>query len=206
MKKFFVALFALVMLPSFAGAEVLKPDAGWELEKDKKGVKVYLKQEEGRKIKSFWAETTIDAPLEKVVKALQDIEDMPNWMPNCKETKLLEQPSETEIVFYMVLDLPMVADRDYVQRTNGVLQDDGSIKMTAKAIEYDAKPPVDGKVRITDAEFLTMLTPVEGGTKTVIQQIGYTDPGSNMPAWIINGQLTGTPYKMMRNLHELVGS
>jgi len=206
MKKFVAALFALVLIPGIAGAEVLKPDAGWELEKDKKGVKVYLKQEEGRKIKSFWAETTLDAPIEKVIAALQNIEDMPNWMPNCKETKLLERPSETEMVFYMVLDLPMVSDRDYVQRTVGEELPGGGIKMTAQAIEYDAKPPVDGKVRITDAEFTTILMPVEGGTKTVIQQIGYTDPGSNMPAWIINGQLTGTPYKMMRNLHELIGS
>lgn len=200
------ALFALVLLPQLAAAEVLQPDAGWELEKDKKGVKVYLKQEEGKKIKSFWAETVIDAPIEKVAQILSDIEDMPNWMPNCSETEMLEQPSETEAIFYMVLDLPMVSDRDYVQSTQAYLQDDGSVKVTATAINYPGKPPVDGKERITEAEFLTMLTPIENNTKTVVQQIGYTDPGGSMPAWIINGQLTGTPYKMMLNLQDLAGS
>ena len=79
------------------------------------GIKVYVKNEEGKNIRSFRVEAMLDAPLEVVTRVQADVDNYTRWYFATLEAKLLKKISDKEFIFYMVHDAPIgMPDRDVV--------------------------------------------------------------------------------------------
>jgi len=100
--------FSLLLLVALVPLNA--PD--WELKKDKDGIKLYTRHEEGYALKAVRAETTFNASLETCVAVLRDIDHLSELFPDCEKVVKVKQ-DETSQIHYLQLKAPWpVTDRD----------------------------------------------------------------------------------------------
>jgi hypothetical protein len=76
-----------------------EPGPAWRLESDENGISVYSRKMEGSSIREVLTETTISAPLKRVLKAIEDYRNYPEFMPYVKESIVSEEEMRN-MVFY----------------------------------------------------------------------------------------------------------
>ena len=88
---------------------------GWVLKKDERGIKIYVRSTSISPINAFKGIMVIKADLSAMTAFLMDIENYPNWVQLCAESKVLKQMNETEKYMYALNKLPWpVSTRDLV--------------------------------------------------------------------------------------------
>ncbi len=209
------ASLLLATLPALAFAErdlddfrseVAKNE--WRLSKSDKlhEIKVYVKNEEGKNIRSFRVEATLDAPIEVVARVQSDIDNYTRWYFATLEAKLLKKLSDREYIFYMVHDAPIgMPDRDVVLKATiepmTAKKPYVVIKMVSVPDFIPAHPPY---VRMTAENYVVRFTP-QGKDKTLLESEGFIDPGGVSPSWAINYIQGKGPYANMMGMQRMVG-
>lgn len=177
--------------------------ADWELEKNANGIKVYTRKNEGDRIKEFKAITTIFASRIKIAEVVTRISDYPNWYPHCGEAKVRKIISSTERQVYYRLDLPWPADdRDCLMIMK--VKANKAKKETVIYFSNDGgSTKLSDAIRMPSAEGFWKLTSLEDEKTKVTFQFS-SDPGGNLPAWIINMFIVDGPYDTFIELKKKV--
>ena len=174
----------LVVLASDPAAEV-----GWEVAKKMDGLTVYARDRQGSSVREMRAVGVIDAPPEKVWKALRAYDRYALDMPYTEEARVIAREDGDRITWlYTVINAPMVDRRDYVIRlVDETKWKDGKgyLRVTWKPANDKAPPLPESIVRVQVNEGYWHLEPVEGG-KTKATYYVYTDPGGSLPRWVAN--------------------
>jgi len=196
MLKNSLILVALVISPFFMSAQ----ESEWELAKEKDGIKVYTRQVEGRKIKEFKAEATINVNIDVLEAILRDVDNYVDWIDKLKLSEIIETVNGDEFYVYSEANLPWpFENRDGVSfdkiTKNGLT---GEFTMTSSGVA-GMVPEIDGIVRMPESEGFWMLSP-QGNDKTAIIYQFYGDPGGSIPEWVINAFLVDSPMKTLDNL------
>ena len=191
-------VFVLLLTPLRAAAD----DHAWTVSLDKDEVTVELRREPGKSYRSFRATTEINAGQASAIALLQDHRVCTQWLYRCEESRILQQLSPKERLFYQVTDLPFPArSRDAVFHAVIQYHPDDSVEviMTAAPEELAAT----GHVRITEATGSYLLEALPGNrTRVTWQQ--YVDPAGALPAWLVNSMMNDLPYKSLIAFRELV--
>lgn len=189
----------VVLLTNFC----MMAQADWEFIKAKDGVKVYLRNYKGGKLKEFKATAKINATLSQVNAVLKDHEKAQNWMVDLKECKLLKKmPDGSQYKYFLVLVPFPLKNRDmiYHEHTN---QDK---KTKSLSISFTSIPDylqeTEGIVRMSDTEGSWKFDPISKNELEITYQL-YADP-SGIPAWIVNMMMVDSPIKTIQNLREEV--
>ena len=147
----------------------------WRLSKSDKlhQIKVYVKNEEGKNIRSFRVEAMLDAPLDVVTRVQSDVDSYIRWYFAVLEVKLLKKVSDKEFIFYMVHDAPIgTPDRDVILKATiepmTTKKPFVVVKMTSIPDYAPARPPY---VRMTAENYVVKLTP-QGKDKTLLESEG----------------------------------
>ena len=174
----------------------------WVLKNEKSGVKVYYKKTSG--IYELKLITSIKSSVSGLLSLLSEVENYPKWGYKVSESKLLEQRSTHESVYYSKLDFPWpLDDRDIVMR-NHVEQDPVTRKVIAKSYAEPAYiDEVPGVVRIKNASTKWTIVPGEGGWLYVEYYI-YSDPGGSLPDWLINMAIDVGPRETISRIRKYV--
>jgi hypothetical protein len=176
----------------------------WKEIHDKDGIKVFRKSVEGSKIVAFRGVALVDAPVGKVLHVIADNDHRTDWVDRCYISTVLEQVSPWEFVVYAGYKLPgLFSNRDYVYRGKAFTRKDGSVYVHIKSEEHAKAPPTIG-VRAWLNKSVYLLTPVEGGKKTLIDVEVHTDPKGSMPTWLINLVQKSWPYKTLAAIRKQV--
>ena len=70
---------------------------------------------EGSKNKAVKATAKVEATISELVALVMDSSACPDWTALCKESRVVEQVSDTELYVYTINDVPWpVSDRDAV--------------------------------------------------------------------------------------------
>ncbi|MGB0920442.1 MAG: hypothetical protein ACPG06_02850 [Alphaproteobacteria bacterium] len=175
---------------------------GWAQKFDEDRIQIYTR-DDGRRYNAYHAETIIDAPLEVVIATLSKAGDMANYVEKFTETTVLEQPSETEYLIYMVMKTPPLNDRDMVQR--GTLKYINDKEIVVEIVNQpDAHPEQKGRTRIRDMDQKWTAKELEDG-RTFVQQIGYTDPDVGwMMSGMVDGMLPQEIYAVLSDVRDAV--
>lgn len=183
------------------------PKNEWRLSKNNKlhQIKVYVKNEEGKNIRSFRVEAMIDAPLEVVTRVQSDVDSYVRWYFATLEAKLLKKVSDKEFIFYMVHDAPIgMPDRDVVLKATiepmTAKKPFVVIKMVSIPDFIPSRPPF---VRMVAENYVVKFTP-QGKDKTLLESEGFIDPGGVSPSWAINYIQGKGPYANMMGLQRMV--
>lgn len=175
--------------------------SGWQLAKEKSGVKVYTHDNYSNGMKGAKGVVQIRATVDQALDLLRNFSSYPQWMYQCSEAKLLKQISDTEFQVYSVVDAPFpVSDRDLVSTVSASQDASGAITLRLGCLPK-GHPEKSGKVRIPRFEGAWILTPKTNGTIEVVYQYA-SDPGGSIPTWVANASLTDIPLYTLIKMKE----
>jgi hypothetical protein len=177
--------------------------ADWELKKDKDGIKLYTRAEEGYSLKAVKAETVFNASLETCVAVLRDIDHLIELFPDCSKVLKVKQ-DETSQIHYLQLKAPWpVTDRD---GAFGLEYSYNAVEKTvtvAARMVAGAHPEQAGFVRLNKGTGTWKFKRIDA-THTSLEYYYLGDPGGSIPAWVANSVIEESPYRMLQNFHRLV--
>ncbi len=210
-------VFMIAVLFVMAGLYALRASAsvgdGWNLERDRDGIRVYTRAVPGSKYREFRGEAEVDAELNQVMAVLNDTDACVDWMYKCVQPKMLQKVSLLDRYQYLVNDFPWpAADRALVIR-NRISQDEDT---RVTKIDLDAMadselperargklPEAGENVRVTDARGFFELTPLEGERTRVVYQL-HLDPVGSLPSGLVNALIVDNPFETLKNIRDVV--
>ncbi len=165
------------------------PEKGWKEAAQEDGITVYRRERAGTSIAELKAVGLIDGPPIEVWKTVRDYANYAKTMAYTEEAKVLSsEGGDKVIVFYSVVNAPLVDRRDYCIRLvdeTDWKSPNPTLLVTWKAAEK-CVPEKDGLVRVKYNDGYWKLEPRENGTKTMATYYLFTDPGGSIPNWIAN--------------------
>jgi len=176
------------MLHAVMVALALAAEPAWEPGGETaSGVRWYTRAREGSALRELLATGVIDAPPADVWAVLLDFDGYTRTMPSTVKVKVLAAEGAVHWV-YTRYALPLVAPRDTIARmVSRAGEADGVWLLTWTAVsDLDALMPVEaGVVRLRTNEGRWRLESHDGRTTRVTYQL-FTDPGGDMPPFILN--------------------
>lgn len=170
---------------------VNSPGADWTEAYHKNGLVIFTKDiTEGRRV---IAVSEVEVPPEAVFNVLVDFEHYREFMPYVKESEVLSRTGDNEVVTYARIAPPFISERDYplkVRLTRKAAAGDDARKDGTFKVEWtalpEAKPEVEGVVRIKLNEGSWLAEPLDGGRHTRLTYTLLTDPGGLIPDFVFN--------------------
>jgi len=199
MKKCSIAVFLVLNIISEAASA-----QSWEFSKEKDGIKIYIRKEPGKTIKSFKGVTDIHAPAEKIYTLIEDANHTDWWDKGITQVKVLLYEKDRRAQFYMVYDLPWpITDRDLcVDATVFIDKATGVSRITSVSAPALA-PAEEDPIRIRDYRQTWTITPT-GKESAHVELEGYADPAGSVPDWLTNMLLTDSPLKTIGEVRRRV--
>ena len=173
----------------------------WEIDKDKDGIKVYTKAEEGSDFKSFKAVVNLPATTDEILKILQNADGYSEWYGFTKTSILLKQEKGVQYN-YVETEFPWpYRNRDMVYKMSIDTLNQEMIKISLKGIP-DYIPVKKGKVRMDKAEGYILLQPSVDSTEVIY--VFHSEPGNKIPSWLANNSISELPFKTLSGLRKML--
>lgn len=208
MKRFIISsLIVILFLTAYStvmGKENLsiEDSAGWNLRKDKHGIKVYTRDHKNESVLEYLAITSIDATIEKLVEIIHDVENYPDWTENCETASVYKILSDSSRIEYMTTKVPWpLEDRDVVMEFVVSSHTNEYFEAILRSVP-DAVPESEDYVRIHISEGNWIFKEIGENKVEIIHQF-LSEPGGNIPMWIVNMFIVSGPYKTLLNLKHL---
>ena len=197
-KRITIVILIFVCGNSIAFAQTTE----WTLRKNEDGIQVYTRNHPGSNILEFKAVTTLNSKIDKVKKVVTNVNGGIYWMERIIASKLLKTDSKGNMYAYYEMDVPWpLENRDIVVFQKIKRQTPDNLLITISSIpEY--YPEQENITRIKIAKGHWELIKLQDN-KTKIIYTFYSDPGGNIPAWIVNLFIVDSPYKTMKNLKQM---
>ena len=199
---FIVLVFSFLFSSNLFAQNFDKKD--WKLKTSKKDLKVFTRKSEQSDVKEIRIQTTVNAPLKKIMEVLNDVDGYKKWVYKSMSAKKIKIISPKEYYYYTKSDFPFpIADRDLV-----VLSKQWEDKKTGYVYSHSEAAPSmmaneKGTVRVTLFESYWKIMPQENGS-VKIDYVALTHPGGNIPAWVVNLGITRGPVVTMKQFADLV--
>jgi hypothetical protein len=180
----FVPLAALFLTDPGPAAEA------WEEKASDDGITVFNRGHPGSPVRELKATGLVDAPPKAAWAVVRDYDHYKDNMPYTEESRVLSRDDTgKEILFYSVINAPLVSRRDYVIRVldESDWKDGAGFLKATWSVTDKMNPPVrDGVIRLKQSDGFWMFEPREGGKKTFATYWLFTDPGGSIPTWLVN--------------------
>jgi ribosome-associated toxin RatA of RatAB toxin-antitoxin module len=177
------------------------PIDGWVYERDKKGIKIFTRKSKWGKLRDCRATMTVSTSPEQMLKVLTDFDNYKTWMPRCRKSSVVARMGDNEFIVHMVFNGTWpVKDRDCVVRVK--YEKDlhtGVITITETSEPRYIREESD-MVRIQQLVSIWKLTPKNGGTEVMNEY--SSNPGGNIPDWLVNTQSVDNPMSTFENLQQ----
>lgn len=177
---------------------------GWSLIKDSNGIKLFERPISGTDLMEYMAVGTIDARIEVIGEALRDISTWKDWVADCKGTQLLKQITRDDMIVYLVLEPPVIDDRDVIIKDKTTYDYEGGKAVVDFAATSEMTVPIqEGRIRVTimngvfDMEFL-------GREKTKFCYYLKTDPAGDIAKSVAYAVMKNYPYDSISDLRKVV--
>jgi len=180
------------------------PANEWKLKKETNNIKIYYRKSTDSRVNEVKINTTVESTLSGLISVLRDVPNYSNWIYKCELAQPLGKSSNAEGLYYTELDFPWpLQNRDMIAHSQ-ISQDKDTKVIT---IKVQGKPAYiktkKDKVRIEVLELTWVLTPLPGGKINIDYQL-LSDPGGNLPAWLINMAIDQGPTQTIMGLQKQV--
>ncbi len=194
--RFSLVIFSVLFLSCAMMAQ------SWDFIKEKEGIKIYTRMEEGKSLKSYKGVTDIKAPAEKIFSLLENVNNTDWWDKNLNQIKVLLYEKNKRAQYYLVYDLPWpVTDRDLcVSVTVSIDPVTGVSRITAVPLPGGV-PEHEDMIRIREYRQTWTVTPA-GKDQAHVELEGYVDPAGNIPDWLSNMLIVDSPFKVISGVKK----
>ncbi|MEN8171208.1 MAG: START domain-containing protein [Pseudomonadota bacterium] len=195
-----ILVVALLQCAPFTTAA--EPDSSWNWVAGREGIEVYSRDVESSPLDESLAITKFEASLTSVVALILDIDNNHRWIDSVDQSRVIERISDTESINYTVSNAPWpVSDRDAVVRTRVTQNPDTlAVLITSEALP-EFIPQRQGLIRVEAIASSWRLLPLKGGGVEVRYQV-HSDPGGNLPNWLVNAVMTDQPLNTLYGMHR----
>lgn len=197
-----ISLICFVLVTTSIQAE------NWQKVYTKEGItveRIYVKNVSQLK---FRGTGVIESDLVTILTVLQDFENQSRWNKNTYDNKIVQKMSDTEFIGYSAIKMPWpFLDRDYVIYLNVHTDDKNRIvSVLGREVNHKSVPINPKKVRIPFMRTKWTFKPLKEakGKKTLVQFTVHSDPGGNVPDWLINFISKYIPYKTIANIRKQI--
>ena len=214
----------LLLLAACATATATPEDEeGWELRKDRDGLRIYNRERPGSPIRELLAVTTIDQPVWRLAAVIGDYENFKEFMPYTEVSARLAGKAQSETVavnyFFTALEIPIISNRYYTLRLVDEWSPDGRpgafrsrwTLSTDPGLNPDWDDPAVRRlfpegfsepIHTAENDGYWLLEPIDGGRHTRVTYYVYLNPGGSIPGFIANRANTVAVPKLMRAVRE----
>ena len=173
----------------------------WVYEREKKGIKIFTKKSKWGHLRDCKAVMTVSSTPEQMLRVLTNIEEYKTWMPRCKRSQMVARLNENEFIMHLVFTAPWpVKNRDCVVRVRVEKDAKTGVILVTETSEPKYLREEDDVVRIQQLVATWKLIPVTGGTEIINEYA--SNPGGNIPDWMVNTQSVENPLATFENLQE----
>ena len=199
--KYFIILF----ITWFSSFVLLAQKPGpWELKKNKKDIKVYVRDSPDSPIKQLKMKFTVEASMSSIVLLLQDVPAIPEWVYKCPEAYHLKKINKNEEIYYNLVDFPWpLDDRDLIVKNTLVQDPETKVVRSESFNEPTYIPAKEGIVRIPKLHLWWEFTPRGNGIIDV-EYFLSSDPGGMIPAWMINLAIDQGPIQTIKSFRKIL--
>lgn len=193
------ALILSLVLLAAPGGTAGEP---WSLRVEDDGLRVETREVPGSKFRAFRATVRVAATPDAVLARLRDVASYPEWFPDTKAARVLEQ-ADGRWASYIRTGAPWpVRDRDaiYVSSLDG----DSDAYRIAISVAPALVPEAEGAVRIREAAGFWLLTRVGDGTDITWEF--HVEPGGSVPGSLANARVVATPRGALTALRDYFGA
>jgi hypothetical protein len=178
----------------------------WKLTKNKDGIQVYQRDAKNSNFKHIKVECNMQGNFDKLIAIINNVGRYKDWVYNNKSTSLLKRISPYEFYYYTETFLPWPLDnRDAVMHTR-IIKDSLNRFIKINSVASPGYVPQKGdKVRIARSDINWYVTKTSANTMHIVYTF-ETDPGGNVPAWLVNSFADKGPYESFKKLGELLKS
>ncbi|HOO71736.1 MAG TPA: hypothetical protein PK926_08230 [Spirochaetota bacterium] len=196
--------FVLLLVTMFISLKPAGAVDGWSLIKDSNGIKLYERPVSGTELKEYMAVSAIDAGIEVIGEVLRDVPSYNKWLADCYGAEVEKQFSRNDMIIYMVLQPPVIDDRDLVLKDKAVYDyDNGKALVSFQATDEVKVPLQDGRIRVTvmtgffDMEYL-------GRNRTKFSYRLKVDPAGDIAKKVAYSVMKTYPYDSIKGLKKMV--
>ena len=190
----------LMSLLFFTTTDNVFGQTDWKLSTDKEGIKIYVSDLPGSKVKALKVECEINATQSQLVALLMDVNKSAEWIYHTKSCMLIKQVSPSELYYYSEINLPWPAsNRDFVAHLIVTQNPDTKVVVIDGPAVPGMVPEKKGVVRIVNSTGKWIILPKGPDHVKVIYTL-HADPGGNIPAWIVNMFAAEGPLQIFRKL------
>ncbi|MFP4039200.1 MAG: START domain-containing protein [Desulfosudaceae bacterium] len=196
----------VLLLMFLSGWPAVAADYDWELMDTRDGIATYKKELEGTDVCRFKAIAFVDAPMAVIGAVLSDVENYPQWVPQCRQVKELRSDGERDKILYFQMDSPFpYKSRDMVvENTSEYQLDKGYVKISFQLSEKMEVPVPDKFVRLPHMNGYYRFE-YFGPGKTRMTYCYEGDPGGNVPVSLANRlEIKKYPYMNIAGMRRMV--
>ena len=174
----------------------------WIFLKEKEGIKVYFHQSSKNTINEVKIVTTFKTNLSTITEVFKDVESYPKWVYKAQNSNIVKKINPLEIEYYNHLDFPWPIDDREIVIHNTISQNQKTKILIS--VSYASNTLIQKKdkfVRITNFNSKWTFIPLNNGLVNG-EYIFKSDPGGNIPVWLINLSLDEGPIKTITNFKK----
>jgi hypothetical protein len=178
----------------------------WKLVDTEDNCQIYTSAVPGKDYVAAKTTCLIPARIEVVATVLRDIANYPEWMSDCKETKMLKVVDDQNdvFIFWFRQHVTLLTDRDMVLKSKTVIDMKNGTNLvyadSTNEIPYDVGK---GYVRMPAFYSLYTLQWVDRENTRVTFMID-PDLGPGVPTSIANKTIKSIPYKSLKRMLHMV--
>lgn len=190
-------LFSILFTASVTGQT-------WEFIKERDGIKIYTRKEQGSPLKSFKGVMEIYSTMEMIGTVVGNVKNFDWWDDDIHELQVIAHKENVLTQYYLVYDLPWpLQDRDLCADARVTIDSVTGEKVIYATPLFDVIPEKPDVIRIKNYWQRWIIEPLPDGMKRLTLE-GYVDPGGIVPAWLYNMVITDTPLNLMREVKKRV--
>ena len=178
----------------------------WKFVDTKDGCQIYTSVVAGKEYIASKTTCVIPARMEIIATLIRDIANYPEWMENCKETKILKVvDDENDVsIFWFRQHITLFTDRDMVLKSKVKMNiEKGQYLIYGDLTNEMSYDSGKGYVRMPSFNSLFTLDWIDREHTRVTLMID-PDIGKGVPSSIANSLIKKTPYKSLKKMMKEV--
>jgi START domain. len=207
-KHVFIATVFMLFVAATTSLALTADKYQWKLEDTEDDCQIYTSPVAGKPYIAAKTTCMIPARMEVVAVVLSDIPNFPEWMHDCKETKVLKVVDEEKdlFIFWLRQHIPLLTDRDVVLKSSRTYNPEtGSstiISSSTNEMSYDSG---EGYVRMPSLLNELTLEWIPGDREhTKVTFMTDPDLGKGLPKGITNNQIKKLPLNTLKGMMKMV--
>ncbi len=196
-----ISLFLAIMLTT---SLYTAGQGEWLLKREKRGIVIYVREQDDNPLKEYRARARIPQPLSEVVEFVTDLNRHPEWVFRCTGLSIIKTQDNNQFWYHTSYDIPWpMKDRDLTAVAVISKQPDGSsIEMLTTSIHIDY-PGEKGVIRMPAYREKVLLEKINSGSTLFVAE-GFADPGGKVPPWLVNMFLVDGIYDSVEKAREIL--